>query len=166
MTTTHRPTMQDRLEAKRLYVSGAGSGPDIARRLGLKYPTVKRWILSGGWTPMRSMHTDRAEERLIQDDPAPAPAPSPVLPGEVLTAQQLVVAGQIERLDGLIAECLEPNDMVRLVTAKAALYGLLHARPAPVRSRAKTRASWSPVEPLPEPSPEPIPGSDPGDQLP
>lgn len=163
---THRPTMQDRLEAKRLYVSGAGSGPDIARRLNLKYPTVKRWILAGGWTPMRSTHTGRAEARLIRDDPAPAPAPSPVLSGEVLTGQQLVVSGQIERLDGLIAQCLEPGDMVRLVQAKAALYSLLHARPAPVRSRAKARTSWSPVEPLPGPDPEPIPGPDPGDQLP
>ena len=153
--------MKDRLTAKRLFVTGSGTGPQIAERLGLRYGTVKRWLLAERWADLRAEHMaaqDAQQMRLPPPEPELVPPAAPAVPSDELGEQQRVVAGQIARLDGLIAECLEAAELVRLVQAKTALYGLLHARPAPSRSRARSSARlWATPVPEPELGPVPVP---------
>jgi hypothetical protein len=153
--------MQDRLTAKRLFVTGTGTGPQIADRLGLRYGTLKRWSLAERWVDLRREHMaaqDAQQLRLPPTEPELVPPTAPAVPTDELGEQQRVVAVQIVRLDGLIADCMDASELVRLVQAKASLYGLLHARPAPVRSRGRAAPRlWASPVPDPELGPVPVP---------
>jgi len=112
--------METWIEAKRHYVQGKAHLPEIANKYGIALGTLKERCCKEKWRTLRAQYVERATEAILPPVPAPQP-PAPQPDNSPVSGEVATLKGQIERIDGMIADCACVADLDKLASAKSKL---------------------------------------------